>query len=56
MYMKFQCLKKLIYITEIVNAHYFGVHIHYFGSDLLFTIQNSDFFTTLHLESTHQIR
>ena len=35
--MKFHYLKKLIYITEIVNAHYFGVHIHYFGSDLLIT-------------------
>ena len=35
---KFHYLKKFIYITEIVNAHYFGVHIHYFGSDLLITI------------------
>ena len=34
---KFHYLKKLIYITEIVNAHYFGVHVHYFGSDLLLT-------------------
>ena len=34
---KFHYLKKLIYINEIVNAHYFGVHIHYFGSDLLIT-------------------
>ena len=35
--MKFHYLKKFIYITEIVNAHYFGVHIPYFGSDLLIT-------------------
>ena len=34
---KFHYLKKLIYITKIVNAHYFGVYIHYFGSDLLIT-------------------
>ena len=34
---KFHYLKKFIYITEIVNVHYFGVYIHYFGSDLLIT-------------------
>ena len=34
---KFHYLKKLIYITEIVNAHYFEVHIYYFGSDLFIT-------------------
>ena len=34
---KFHYLKEFIYTTKIVNAHYFGVHIHYFGSDLLIT-------------------
>ena len=36
---QFHHLKRFIYITEIVNAHYFGVHIHYFGSDLLITAE-----------------
>ena len=45
--MKFHYLKKFIYITEIVNAHYFEGHIHYFGSDLLITttIVKFHFFT-----------
>ena len=34
---KFHYSKKFIYITKILNAHYIGVHIHYFGSDLLIT-------------------